>query len=63
MAAERGHIDVVKCLVENGVLLDAKDKDGKVPFDLARDQTVVTYLKNEHANYLMQRIRYVKQDH
>ena len=47
VAAERGRVGAVKFLVENGAQLDAKDEDGKAPFDLARDQTVVNYLKDK----------------
>ncbi len=34
-AASKGHADMVKYLIEQGVALDAKDKDGDMPYHLA----------------------------
>jgi ankyrin len=35
-AAERGGTDIVDVLVKNGARMDAKDKEGKTPFDIAK---------------------------
>ena len=51
-AAEKGHIEIVKLLLDHGADINAKDKDGKTALDLAREnnkEKIVEYLKQAKA--------------
>eukprot|EP00297_Palpitomonas_bilix_P005186 CAMPEP_0113873924 /NCGR_PEP_ID=MMETSP0780_2-20120614/4044_1 /TAXON_ID=652834 /ORGANISM="Palpitomonas bilix" /LENGTH=824 /DNA_ID=CAMNT_0000859631 /DNA_START=89 /DNA_END=2563 /DNA_ORIENTATION=- /assembly_acc=CAM_ASM_000599 len=45
LAAQQGHYDCVKYLVENGADVLAKTKDGKAAYELARGRETIAYLK------------------
>jgi len=53
VAAERGHIDAMIWLKDNGADINAKNRNGKTPLDLAKDQ--LKRIHNDHPLYKEQK--------
>ena len=47
MAVGRGHLEMVKYLVEKGADVNAKDDDSRTPADVAREQESKDYLNSK----------------
>ena len=43
-AADAGEVDVVKVLIEGGADVEAQEKDGRTPRDVAKDEGIIRLL-------------------